>query len=318
MLVLSACTGVLSEPEQTWEPVERKNQSTTPIHVGDECAPACIWSSFAVSIEAQEAERDCSGAACACVRDGDVWTACEPSAPGYTGTEAADTQSFEQAGSSCGAGCVWSSFAVSMGAQPTEAQCDAGDCACVKDGDVWTACNADTETTSTPYEEPDTDDPYAAAYAASDYAESEAQAEAPYTPPPAAEPAASNNPNSYNATVGNRLADAAYREAMSRQTVGWCYAAVADAVERITGPFLWGSSAYMAADQLSNSSWFFEVSVSDLRQLPAGAVVVWGKGSSPHGHISVALGDGREASDHVTSQMLHHYGGAGARIFYPQ
>jgi len=122
----------------------------------------------------------------------------------------------------------------------------------------------------------------------------------------------------YNASVGNRIADAAYSIATRRNTVGYCYSAAADAIESVTGSFLWGSSAYMAADQLASSSWFTEVSVGDLRTLPAGAVVVWGRGSSAHGHISVALGDGREASDHVDYQMTYHYGGAPARVFYPR
>ena len=45
---------------------------------------------------------------------------------------------------------------------------------------------------------------------------------------------------------------------------------------------------------------------------------MWGKGTSRSGHISVSLGDGREASDHIAQQMTYHYGGAPARIFYPK
>ena len=127
-----------------------------------------------------------------------------------------------------------------------------------------------------------------------------------------------STPSGYNAVTGNRIADAAYAIATRRNTTGRCYTAAADAIESVTGPFLWGSSAYQAADQLRASSWFTEVSVGDLRQLPAGAVVVWGRGSSAHGHISIALGNGREASDHVANQMTYHYGGAPARVFYPR
>lgn len=128
----------------------------------------------------------------------------------------------------------------------------------------------------------------------------------------------SSNGGSYNAYVGNSIADAAYGIATRRNTVGYCYSAAADAIESVTGPFLWGGSAYLAADQLRASPWFYEASASNLRSLPAGAVVVWGKGSSPHGHISIALGNGQEASDHVATQMTYHYGGAPARVFYPQ
>ena len=80
---------------------------------------------------------------------------------------------------------------------------------------------------------------------------------------------------------------------------------------------MYGSSAYMAADQLAAHRSFTEVYVNNLTQLPAGAVVVWGKGTSDHGHISIALGNGYEASDHIDYQMTDHYGGAPARVFYP-
>ena len=96
------------------------------------------------------------------------------------------------------------------------------------------------------------------------------------------------------------------------------YTAAADAIESVMGRFLYGASAYMAADQLYGHSRFTEISAADLRGLPAGAVVVWSRGSSDHGHISIALGDGREASDHVAAQMTSHYGGGSARVFIPR
>ena len=52
--------------------------------------------------------------------------------------------------------------------------------------------------------------------------------------------------------------------------------------------------------------------------LPAGAIVVWGKGTSKSGHISVAQGNGMETSDFVGNQMTYHYGGAPARVFLPK
>ena len=61
------------------------------------------------------------------------------------------------------------------------------------------------------------------------------------------------------------------------------------------------------------------LSGSELPKLPAGAVVVWGKTSaSPHGHISVALGDGREASDFVGNQMTNLRGYSNFRVFMPK
>lgn len=188
-------------------------------------------------------------------------------------------------GSSCASGCVWSAYAVTMGAQSSEASCGGQGCACVVEGDIYSSCSASPDSNSSPNHD-------------------SGQSSRP-------------SDDQYNASVGNRIADEAYYIASRRNTVGYCYSAAADAIEAVVGTFLWGSSAYMAADQLAAHPRFFEVSVSNLRTLPAGAVVVWGRGSSAHGHISVALGDGREASDHIAQQMTYHYGGAGARVFYP-
>lgn len=122
--------------------------------------------------------------------------------------------------------------------------------------------------------------------------------------------------------TGRKLADTALREARSRGTTGWCYSAVAESIARATRGRvnLYGKSAYMAAPQLARSPMFDEISIrsrNDLTKLPAGSVVVWGKGRSKHGHISVALGNGKEASDHITRQMTAHYGGGKPRVFVP-
>lgn len=192
-------------------------------------------------------------------------------------------------GSQCSSGCIWSSWAVSSGAQRLTHYCDGIGCHCVEEGDIYTSCSLESNS----QEESKTD-----------YQESEW--------------ISNSNSEVYNAYKGQRIANAAYREAARRGTVGWCYNAVADAIESVTGPFLWGSHAYQAADQLSSSSHFYEVWGKDLRYLPEGAVVVWGKGSSRSGHISVSLGNGQEASDHIASQMTYHYGGAPSRVFYPK
>lgn len=126
--------------------------------------------------------------------------------------------------------------------------------------------------------------------------------------------------NGYDPTVGQALAQASLRvnggNTRSRKS---CYRYVADAVDMAVGRFLTGRHAYMAASQLaSRKDLFTEISASSLTSLPAGAIVVWGKGSSDSGHISIALGDGRESSDFVGAQMTSHYGGAGARVFLPK
>lgn len=120
---------------------------------------------------------------------------------------------------------------------------------------------------------------------------------------------------------GNALAGAAASAAQAG-TVGWCYRAVATAVGRVVpGVSLSGESAYMAADQLARSPAFREVSVAaeDLPALPAGAIVVWGKTSaSPHGHISIADGNGNELSDHKEQQRTQLRGYTNARVFVPR
>ena len=121
---------------------------------------------------------------------------------------------------------------------------------------------------------------------------------------------------------GKSLASKSSSIAKSRNTVGKCYAAVADAIDATVARFLYGNSAYQAADQLAKRSEFKEIKGlkgSDLPKLPAGAVVVWRKTSaSPHGHISVALGGGKEASDHVANQMTSLRGDSGFRVFMPK
>ena len=76
----------------------------------------------------------------------------------------------------------------------------------------------------------------------------------------------------------------------------------------------------MAADQLAaRPDIFSEVPAGDLTKLPPGAVVVWPKGSSESGHISIAQGNGMETSDFQGRQMTSHYGGGGTpRVFLPK
>jgi hypothetical protein len=133
-------------------------------------------------------------------------------------------------------------------------------------------------------------------------------------PAPAAGPIPDGTP------AGTRLATAARDVASSMNSTGWCYRAVKSAVARATGVRLTGGSAHMAADQLARSGRFREVSVSpdQLRSLPPGAVVVWGRTDrSPDGHISVALGNGQEASDHIQTQMTSLRGAQNYRVFVP-
>ena len=48
--------------------------------IGSECALGCVWSNFAIAVGAQEATSACNGIPCVCVRDGDVYSECVPTA----------------------------------------------------------------------------------------------------------------------------------------------------------------------------------------------------------------------------------------------
>ena len=66
-------------------------------------------------------------------------------------------------GSACAEGCVWSNFAIAIGAQEATAACDGVPCTCVRDGDVYLSCSPgsvsesepDPEANPTPEPEPD-------------------------------------------------------------------------------------------------------------------------------------------------------------------
>lgn len=125
------------------------------------------------------------------------------------------------------------------------------------------------------------------------------------------------------------LGSAAENVAMNMNTSGWCYRGVINSLKEIGVTGLTGGSAYMAADQLANRGDFQEITgnfskSSELKDLPAGAVVVWDKGaggmSAQHGHISIALGDGREASDCIRNQLTgggNCNAGRDFRVFMP-
>ncbi len=111
----------------------------------------------------------------------------------------------------------------------------------------------------------------------------------------------------YNAQAGQKIAQSALTV---DGTTGWCLKGVNDSLQRIYGKRLSYNSAYQAIPELQSGqgmgAYFREVSVSrdELSSLPAGAIVVWEPNAgNEHGHISIALGDGRESSDHITSQM---------------
>ncbi len=105
---------------------------------------------------------------------------------------------------------------------------------------------------------------------------------------------------------GKRFAAEAEKTARRINTPGLCLKGVNDTMQAMGMPVQREASAYMALDNFRNNKRFQEVKVSkdQLKSLPAGAVVIWDKGSGlPHGHISVSLGNGREASSTVRDQL---------------
>lgn len=110
--------------------------------------------------------------------------------------------------------------------------------------------------------------------------------------------------NLQGTAFGRSVAGAAEREARRMNSVGRCALGVNNAL--ISQGVPGRGHAYQKAEQLARNPRFREVNMSpsQLASLPAGAVVVWGKSAAkPWGHVSVALGDGREASDHVARQI---------------
>lgn len=134
------------------------------------------------------------------------------------------------------------------------------------------------------------------------------------------------------ARTGNfasRIADSAEREARNTATVGYC----AKSVNKVLNSLGVGGygHAYQKANQLADNPRFKEVSVrpDQLNQLPRGAVVVWGRSEQkPYGHVTVALGNGKEASDHIQNLITRGAygtdwgsgprGGSNVRVFMPQ
>lgn len=118
--------------------------------------------------------------------------------------------------------------------------------------------------------------------------------------------------------TSRKLAAAAKAEATNGDSNGGlCFRDAARAL-RTVGINTSGASAYMAADQLANNPKVKEIKVAqaDLPKLPPGAIVVWDKGPGhPHGHISIAMGDGMEASDLMRKQITNY--GTSFRVFMP-
>ena len=99
---------------------------------------------------------------------------------------------------------------------------------------------------------------------------------------------------------------------------GQCYHYTKISIKDVLGIELTGGSASEAADQLAqHPDKVTEVNVSrdKLKELPEGAIVVWGPGRNANGHIGITLGDGNEVSDRIRPQETRF--APSYRVFVP-
>ena len=117
--------------------------------------------------------------------------------------------------------------------------------------------------------------------------------------------------------LGREIARAALRESTDGDSNGGLCARDVRTALASVGINIPTGDAWTKAAVLAKDDRFREVQVSknQLDKLPPGAIVVWDKGQGmPYGHVSIALGDGREASDRLRQQS--HYS-TNFRVFMP-
>lgn len=107
------------------------------------------------------------------------------------------------------------------------------------------------------------------------------------------------------------IALSAYRTALARNTNGWCFSAVAQALKPF-GVVLSGESAYQAEGQLRKDNRFMPLVINDAAYLKRGDIIVYNRSQlHKHGHIAVYQGDYKEASDHLSAlTRTKEYGAA--------
>lgn len=106
--------------------------------------------------------------------------------------------------------------------------------------------------------------------------------------------------------LGSRIAKRAEANAAAYNTPGKCLQETGKVLREFGIPVNRHPAAWQALPDLQHSDKVKEIHVSkdQLDKLPPGAIVVWDKGQGlPYGHISVALGGGREASSTVRNQL---------------
>ena len=89
-LLVGCGVGPMDDPRRgRYIEVDESSLAYAVAAVGDDCAPGCIWSNYAIQMGAQPASHRCAGTACVCVVQGDVYSACN----GATAADDAPTAS---------------------------------------------------------------------------------------------------------------------------------------------------------------------------------------------------------------------------------
>lgn len=127
-----------------------------------------------------------------------------------------------------------------------------------------------------------------------------------------AKPGKLEGANVADLNLASKIVRSAVREAKSRGTTGECIIGVREALGKAGVPIGTHGSAYKVAGELENDSRFAEIPYSQGKETP-GAITVYGPKVNPnlrnarHGHVSVVLGNGKEASDHIQNQHPERY-----------
>ena len=106
--------------------------------------------------------------------------------------------------------------------------------------------------------------------------------------------------------LGERLARAAESNARIINTPGYALREVTKIMREFGFALGNHHGCFQLVGDLRSSALLQEVQIQkhQLLQLPPGALVIWDKGPGLlHGHVSIALGDGREASSTVRGQL---------------
>lgn len=127
------------------------------------------------------------------------------------------------------------------------------------------------------------------------------------------------NEVNYNAQKGEILANDVVKHVKARPT-NFCAKYVKEAIARVGLGAAEDGDAYQYADVLSRNRNFTEVKAhgEDIKTLPAGCIVVYPRGDAGcdpnYGHIEVALGNGKAASDFINNNVA---ASDNARVFVP-